>query len=108
MTIGTGDSFQRSAFITVKGKGTLSRSEFEYEIPCEDCEKLLAECESKIVKIRYKIGRWELDFFTALNFHMAEIELSSEDEKFDLPEWILKEVTEDKTYSNVELAKRGK
>ena len=39
---------------------------------------------------------------------MAEIELSSEDEKFDLPEWILKEVTEDKTYSNVELAKRGK
>lgn len=108
ITIGTGESYQRSAFITVKGRGLLTRKEYEYEIPCEDCEQLLSDCETKITKIRYRIGRWELDYFPSLNFHMAEIELTSEDEVFEQPAWILKEVTDDKSYTNVELAKRGK
>jgi adenylate cyclase len=34
---------------------------------------------------------------------VAEIELDSEDEQFDIPEWVLEEVTPDPRYYNMNL-----
>lgn len=95
--------------ITVKSSGTLTRKEFEYIIPTKDAEEMLSFCEKVILKTRYKIcycGRtWEVDeFFGHLNgFWMAEVEIESENAVVELPEWIVKEVTGDERYMNINL-----
>lgn len=100
------------AFLTIKaGNNPLSRSEFEYEIPLKDAEDLLILCDSKIEKTRYLIPQdnlfWELDVFEGENkgLIVAEIELNTEDEQFELPQWIDREVTHESKYLNVELIK---
>jgi adenylate cyclase len=102
----------KSGFLTIKGltKGA-SRPEFEYPIPKEDAIQLLDNfCNSEISKIRHFISHdkklWEVDEFLGENegLVVAEIELASEDETFTLPDWIDKEVTADKKYSNSNLA----
>ena len=101
------------AFLTIKGaQKNFTRSEFEYKIPAGDAEKMLAEfADGKLVsKTRYFIpaGKhtWEVDIFEGANFPLAvaEIELSREDETFELPDWITTEVTGDKRYNNTYLA----
>ena len=97
------------AFLTIKGasKG-ISRSEFEYEIPPADLEAMLAEFGSGkyISKVRYheKVGShlWEIDVFEGDNAGLviAEIELASADEEFEMPVWATKEVSTDKRYRN--------
>ncbi len=95
-------------YITIKGATVgVSRSEFEYEIPKEEAEELLDRfAVSELSKIRYKIEFadkvWEVDEFLGENsgLLMAEIELTSEEEEFQLPEWIEEEVTGDKRYYN--------
>lgn len=98
-------------FITIKGspkEGSFSRSEFEYTIPLLDATEMLNTlCNSgQIEKTRYIINKnnhiWEIDVFTGLNdgLIIAEIELSSESETFELPSWIGEEVTFDKKYAN--------
>ena len=105
----------KKAFITVKGPSTpdgLSRYEWEREIPVEDVFLLFGVCESgAIAKVRkymvYRRKLWEIDFFQGANrgLVVAEIELSSEDEKVDIPPWCTKEVTGDVKYYNSYLAK---
>lgn len=103
-----------SAFLTIKGRSVgATRPEFEYEIPKEDAVKLLDQFSvSGIEKYRYEIpykGKlWEVDEFHGDNLGLvvAEIELQSEDEKFELPEWVEKEVTEDVRYYNSNLSVR--
>ena len=100
------------AFLTIKSRSKgISRQEFEYEIPPEDAGELLKLSQSPIIeKIRYKIeyaGKWwEVDEFLGKNkgLYIAEIELDSEDEPFEKPEWIGKEVSGDKRYYNSYLA----
>ena len=102
------------AYLTIKSKRKdISRSEFEYEIPLEDARQMLDEfCEHKIEKTRYTFKetgkRWEVDVFRGENedLVLAEIELKSEDEEFDLPSFMGKEVTEDERYYNSYLAKK--
>jgi len=100
------------AFLTIKtGNNPLNRSEFEYEIPMNDAQDLLILCDSKIEKIRFLIPQnnlfWEIDVFEGDNdgLIVAEIELNSENEKFELPDWIDHEVTNESKYLNVELIK---
>ncbi len=100
------------AFLTIKaGNNPLSRSEFEYEIPMKDALELLDLCDSKIEKTRYLIPQnnlfWEIDVFEGDNngLIVAEIELSSENEQLELPQWIDSEVTNESKYLNVELIK---
>ncbi len=100
------------AFLTIKtGNNPLRRSEFEYEIPMKDAEDLLDLCDSKIEKTRYLIPQnnlfWEVDVFAGENngLIVAEIELNSEDDTFELPQWIDHEVTNESKYLNVELIK---
>lgn len=99
------------AYITIKGeqKG-ISVPEFEYEIPMWDALKLIIMCKHTISKNRYYIqtGKhtWEVDVFNELNAGLviAEIELDSEDEEIDKPEWIGEEVTMDFKYKNTSLS----
>jgi CYTH domain-containing protein len=102
-----------SGFITIKGKSVgASRPEYEYPIPKQDAIELLDRfCSSDVSKFRYVVpfaGKvWEVDEFLAANkgLLVAEIELTSEDEIFETPEWIDKEVTGIEKYYNSNLSK---
>lgn len=104
---------ETKAFITIKGPTVgCSRKEFEYEIPIADAQDMMKlALYQPIVKIRYKqeIGGkiWEIDEFLDSNegLIVAEIELNSEQESFIVPEWVDKEVTSDKRYTNASLSK---
>jgi adenylate cyclase len=100
-------------FITIKGKTNgISRAEFEYEIPSDDALALMQLCSGPLVeKIRCKLtfaGKlWEVDEFEGDNqgLILAEIELNSETEQIEFPEWIEQEVTGDKRYYNSYLSR---
>jgi adenylate cyclase len=102
----------KSAFITVKGKTVgISKPEFEYRIPPKDAEEMFKLCGDRVIeKTRYFLPHgnftWEIDVFSGKHrtLVIAEIELKSEDDVFDIPEWIGREVTTDHAYSNSSLA----
>ena len=100
----TGREGTRHAELTIKGKGMLSRAEFNYPIPDEDAEALLGLCGRRLRKVRRKLGRFELDHFRERDLWLAEIELSDERERFDRPAWLGEEVTGDPRYANSRLA----
>ncbi len=91
----------------------IRRQEFEYEIPLAEAEEMLDTlCEQpQIEKIRYRVPVgahiWEVDVFTGDNegLIVAEVELADEQEPFERPEWIGKEVSDDTRYYNVCLTK---
>ncbi|MBQ2498675.1 MAG: CYTH domain-containing protein [Bacteroidales bacterium] len=103
-------------FITIKGTTNdtgLSRFEWEKEIPLAETQSLLKLAEPGVIdKTRHLIkntdGRhiWEVDEFHGDNegLVMAEIELESENDLFDKPSWLGKEVTGDKRYYNAYLS----
>jgi CYTH domain-containing protein len=100
------------AALTVKGASIgATRSEYEYEIPPGDAEEMIdCLCERPVIeKNRYQIPIrevvWEVDEFLGANrgLVVAEIELTSEDQVFDKPEWIGEEVTGDPKYFNANL-----
>lgn len=102
-------------YLTVKGKSNaagISRFEWEKEISGKEAEELLRLCEpGKIDKTRYLVKAgphtFEVDEFHGENegLTLAEIELDSEDENFEHPQWLGKEVTGDKRYYNSYLTK---
>lgn len=100
------------AFLTIKGPTLgISRAEFEYEIPVSDAEELLAMCDRRIEKTRYLVSFagmiWELDCFSGANegLTLAEIEFETEDQPFERPAWLGKEVSADPRYHNARLAR---
>ena len=102
------------AFITIKGiTEGFTRLEFEYEIPLKDANTMLDTlCERPpIEKYRYPVEYdgmiWEIDVFMGDNegLVLAEVELKSETQKFDLPYWAGVEVSEDPRYYNANLVK---
>jgi adenylate cyclase len=100
------------AFLTVKGLTTRnSRLEFEYSIPLADAEQLLDLCDGPLVeKTRFEIpyaGKtWQVDEYLGDNrgLVLAEVELTNENERLDLPDWIGAEVSGDPRYYNSNLA----
>ena len=102
-------------FITVKGVGNASgasRYEWEKEIPVAEVMELLKICEPGVIdKTRYNIPAgnftFEVDEFYGENqgLIVAEIELKSESDVFEKPEWLGEEVTGDKKYYNSMLMK---
>ncbi|NOX35207.1 MAG: CYTH domain-containing protein [Deltaproteobacteria bacterium] len=101
-------------FLTIKGITVgASRIEYEYEIPKNECNAMLDDLAEKpiIEKNRYKVDykglTWEIDEFFGENqgLIVAEVELESEDQKFEKPEWAGKEVTGDPRYFNSNLIK---
>jgi len=103
-------------YITIKGianESGVSRYEWEKEIAIEEVEELLKLCEPGIIdKTRFNVksGKhtFEVDEFYGENegLVIAEIELSSENEYFEKPEWIGEEVTGDEKYYNSMLTKK--
>ena len=57
--------------------------------------------------VKYGQHVWEIDEFFGDNAGLlvAEIELSSEDEEFEVPDWAGEDVTQDGRYYNVNLVK---
>lgn len=102
-------------YITIKGmssKDGLSRYEWEKEISKEEALELIGLCEPGVIdKVRYlvKAGKhtYEVDVFGGDNegLIIAEIELASEDDYFEKPDWLGKEVTGDMHYYNAWLSK---
>lgn len=90
----------------------VSRLEYEYQIPVSDAQEMLDKlCRKPLIeKIRHIVYHeghcWEIDEFYGRNqgLIVAEIELSSVDEHFSLPEWAGREVTDEARYYNVALA----
>lgn len=102
------------AFLTIKGVTVgATRAEYEYPIPFDECNAMLDTLAEKpiIEKKRYKVKlgqfTWEVDEFFGENqgLIVAEIELQSEDQAFDKPDWVGDEVTGDPRYFNSNLIK---
>lgn len=96
-----------TAYITIKGKTKgITRDEFEYEIPVNDAIEMMKMCDCSLEKKRHYIQHdnheWVVDEYEGLNkgLLVAEIELESEDEEYDLPDWIGADVSHDKRYTN--------
>jgi adenylate cyclase len=100
------------AFLTIKGAEVgIRRAEFEYEIPRDDAVALLDLCEGHIIeKTRHRVAHvghtWEVDVFHAANagLVLAEIELAREDEAFERPPWLGREVSGEDRYRNSSLS----
>ncbi|MBO6247855.1 MAG: CYTH domain-containing protein [Bacteroidales bacterium] len=97
-------------FLTIKGKRSssgLSRFEWEKPISLEEATELLNLCDSKVIdKTRHLVKAgdhtFEVDEFHGDNegLVVAEVELGSEDEAFDRPDWLGEEVSADPRYRN--------
>jgi len=100
------------AFVTIKGEVRgISRKEFEYPVPLADAEEMLKLCVGSVIDktrtvVEYHGKRWEVDEFHGDNegLIVAELELKSEDEAFDLPPWVGQEVSDDARYFNSNLS----
>lgn len=103
------------SFITIKGitnsSGT-TRYEWEKEIPLQEGNQLLLLCEKNAIeKHRYLVKNekytFEVDVFLGENkgLVVAEIELESENDKFEKPLWLGDEVTGQIKYYNSSLSK---
>ena len=102
-------------YLTIKGasdeKG-LSRYEFEKEITLDEAEQLFKLCEPGVIdKTRFLVKSgchvFEVDEFYGDNegLVIAEVELQAEDEAFEKPSFIAKEVTGDRRFYNSHLRK---
>ena len=87
----------------------VSRDEFEFPLPLAGALEVLARfCGRRCVeKIRHLVPvgghLWEIDEFEGANAGLlvAEIELAAEDEPFERPAWIGREVSAEPRYYNV-------
>lgn len=103
----------KKAYLTIKGKsvnGGMTRYEFEKEITLDEASHLLTLCKGGIIdKRRYlvKSGEhiFEVDEFYGNNegLVIAEVELNREDEPYEKPDFIGREVTGDRRFYNSHL-----
>lgn len=102
-------------YLTLKGPTVgITRSEFEYVIPVDDAKEMLETmCDRPLIeKIRYRLPLgnlvWEIDEFSGENAGLivAEVELISENQSIDKPDWLGKEVSGDSRYYNANLGRR--
>lgn len=98
-----------TAFVTIKGRTEgMSRAEFEYEIPVGEADEMLGTLavghivEKRRHHVRVNGHLWEVDEFAAPrpDLVLAEIELQDPAERFEIPDWVGEEVTEDPRYRN--------
>ena len=99
------------AYLTIKGPTSgLTRKEYEYEIPYQEAEEMIMDLKLKVLKKRrylidFSNKTWEVDVFEGnlKGLVIAEIELEFEQEAFEKPAWIGKEVSHDPSYYNANL-----
>lgn len=98
------------AYLTIKGRsydGGMARYEFEKEITLDEAHNLLKLCKGGIIdKHRYLVPygshTYEVDEFHGANdgLVMAEVELGSEAEAYEKPDFLGPEVTGDRHFYN--------
>lgn len=103
----------KMAILSVKaplGNSGFSRHEWEFEIPFSEASEILNVCLPEIIyKTRYLVPfsnhTYEVDIFHGRNAGLiiAELELTSEDEVFEKPDWLGEEVTGKPEYYNSNL-----
>lgn len=97
-------------YLTMKKRET-DRTSIEIESPISGSvyAGFSEQAEHRLSKTRHEILHegylWEVDLFED-GLLIAEIELSSEEESFDIPSWVGDEVTHDKSYRSNKIAKR--
>ena len=98
--------------LTIKGLTVgATRTEYEYDIPVDDANHMLDDlCEQPVIDktrfiVEYAGLTWEIDEFAGANAGLivAEVELDSEDQAIELPDWIGEEVSHDPRYFNANL-----
>jgi CYTH domain-containing protein len=94
----------------------LTRDEHQYKLTKEEYEHLLSKQEGDtIYKTRYQIKvdnyTYSFDFFheqlDGLSYMEIEFPTEEEANDFQAPDWLGKDVTNDKDYKNQSLAKNG-
>lgn len=100
------------AYLTIKSASVgIARGEWEYPIPLAEAQELLDQVclQPSIEKNRHRIEFagliWEVDEFFGDNAGLvvAEVELASEAQVFQRPEWLGEEVSHDRRYANSNL-----
>jgi adenylate cyclase len=101
-----------TSLLTIKGLQVgISRPEYEYQIPVSDAEEMIRNnCQHRLSKRRWFVHdgmhEWHVDEFMEDNrgLVVAEIELLDQDELFEIPGWLGREITNDHRYSNANLS----
>ena len=115
------------AYLTIKGKpaaGHFARYEWEKEIDVQEAEELMKLCQGTVIdKTRWIVPAetvdnlqltvdnlqliWEVDEFHGKHegLVVAEIELEYEEQVFEKPDFIGKEVTDDPRYYNANMGR---
>ena len=99
------------AWITVKYTGSIVRDEFEYLIPLKDAKEMYAKSKLKVEKKRLAFkskGHYDIDTFPN-GLVTVEVEFKSvaQMKKWTKPNWLGEEITGNKKYSNITLAKKN-
>lgn len=101
-------------YMTYKGKGFMSREEYNLPLTKEAYVTLLKKADGNVITktrilIPYDRYTIELDIFKPPfdYIYMAEVEFDSEDDanSFTAPEWFSEEVTRDRNYHNSVLSR---
>ena len=103
------------AYLTIKGKpaaGHFARYEWEKEINVQEAKELMHLCQGTIIdKTRWIIPakeeglKWEVDEFHGKHegLTLAEIELTSEEQEVEKPDFVGEDVTSDPRYYNANM-----
>ncbi len=102
----------KEAIISFKQKtSSISKYEFEYNIPLDDANKMIEILDVPFIhKSRHIIYidsiKWEVDEFLDQNkgLVIAEVELKTENQVINIPDWVDTEVTDDNRFYNYKLA----
>jgi adenylate cyclase len=102
----------REAALTLKfGAGTYERQEFEYPVPLADAEAMQAFAIGRAIEkarhhVRHQGRLFEVDVFAGAlaGLVMAELETPETVADAELPPWLGREVTGDRSYLNASLA----
>lgn len=97
-----------ATFCSKVGTGMI-REEYEEKISLDHAKVLLSKSLKIVRKQRLKIHHegliWDVDYFVDHDLAVAEVEIPHKDYEILKPDWAGKEVTNDKAYSNIRLAK---
>lgn len=103
------------AYLTIKGKpaaGHFARYEWEKEIDVQEAKELMHLCQGTIIdKTRWIVPaaedglNWEIDEFHGKHagLTLAEIELTSEEQEVEKPDFVGEDVTSDPRYYNANM-----
>lgn len=108
------DMYRPRFFMTMKRPaGGFSNHEIEFEITEKTFRELEAHTGPTLIKQRHRIQQRDLVLeidvfrnFKLIGLVIAEVELPSEQHPFTIPDWFGPEITGQREYSNVALARR--